>query len=183
MHVTLRLRPDIANLRKPDKYKAIRQALARTAHDEECRICHYSVQNNHLHLICEPDGKRGLTRGMTAFKTSCARRLNTLVGRRGSVFAGRYHARYLCTPAEVRRALCYVLNNWRRHRQDRGRTAWRVDPFSSAMYFDGWRGDVPRWELPAGERRPVAIATFWLLATGWRRYGEIDPLEIPGPRS
>jgi hypothetical protein len=55
---------------------------------------------------------------MIAFKTSCARRLDGVVGRRGRVFADRYHARPLTNPAQVRRALCDVLNNWRRHGED-----------------------------------------------------------------
>ena len=182
VHVTLRLAPAIAKLRRRDRYRAIRQALARTGSDDRCRICHYSVQNNHLHLLCEPAGKGGLTRGMTAFKTSCARRLNAVLGRTGRVFAGRYHARYLCTPTEVRRALLYVLNNWRRHGEHRAHGDWYVDPFSSAAFFDGWKNYTARaWWLPPGEHIPVAAARFWLLTTGWRRHGELHPLAIPGP--
>jgi REP element-mobilizing transposase RayT len=184
VHVTLRLLPEIGRLRRRDQYRAIRQALARTAHREDCRICQYSIQGNHLHLIVEPDGKGGLTRGMIAFKTACARRLNGVVGRSGRVFADRYHARYLTNRAQVRRAICYVLNNWRRHGEER--VGWRTDPFSSADFFDGWTGiDAvarPSW-LAADEAPPVAAARFWLLTTGWRRYGAIDPREVPGPRS
>jgi REP element-mobilizing transposase RayT len=180
VHVTLRLVPEIVRLRRRDQYRAVRQALARTAQREGCRICQFSIQANHLHLIVEPSGKRGLTSGMIAFKTSCARRLNGVVGRRGRVFADRYHARYLTNPAQVRRALCYVLNNWRRHGEDATHTDWRIDPYSSGESFDGWADHVPR---AGGERPPVARARSWLLTTGWRRHGTIRTREVPGPRS
>src|SRR5690242_2479117 len=74
VHLTLRLSPAIARLRRRKQYKAIREALARTAHRDDCRICHYSVQSNHLHLVVEPESKRALARGMMAFKSSCAKR-------------------------------------------------------------------------------------------------------------
>ena len=185
VHVTLRLLPEIVRLRRRDQYQAVRQALARTAHRDDCRICHYSIQGNHLHLIVEPASKGGLSRGMTAFKTSCARRLNGVAGRTGRVFADRYHARYLTSRAQVRRALCYVLNNWRRHGEHRAHPDWRTDPFSSADFFDGWTDHAarrPSWLGPE-DTPPVADAKFWLLTTGWRQYGTIHPREVPGPRS
>jgi REP element-mobilizing transposase RayT len=185
VHVTLRMRPEIARLRRRDQYRAVRQALAQAAHRDDCRIVQYSIQGNHLHLIVEPDGKRGLARGMMSFKTSCARRLNGVVGRKGRVFADRYHARYLTNAAQVRTALCYVLNNWRRHGEHRAHSEWRTDPFSSADFFDGWTDHQAHrpWWLTAGDTPPVADATFWLLTTGWRRYGTIATREVPGPRS
>ena len=185
VHVTLRLLPDIARLRRRDQYQAVRRSLALTAHRDDCRICQYSIQGNHLHLIVEPGSKDGLSRGMIAFKTSCARRLNDVVGRRGKVFADRYHARYLTSCAQVRRALCYVLNNWRRHGEHRAHPDWRTDPFSSADFFEGWTDHAPRrppWLGPE-DTPPVADAGFWLLTTGWRRYGTIETREVPGPKS
>jgi REP element-mobilizing transposase RayT len=182
VHVTLRVRREIVQLRRREQYRAIRQALARTAHDDRCRIVHFSVQGNHLHLMCEPDGKRGLTRGMIAFKTSCARRLNAVVARRGAVFADRYHVRYLLTPAQVRNALSYIRDNWRRHGEHRAHPAWRTDPFSSAELFDGWSG-APMVCLPRGERRPVARPRFWLVTDGWKRHGVIAIDETPGPKA
>jgi len=181
VHVTLRVLPDVARLRRRDQYRIVRQALARTAHKADFRICHFSVQSNHLHLICEPSDARAMARGITGFKTSCARRLNGLVERKGAVFSDRYHARYLSSPAQVRRALCYVLNNWRRHRED-WRSRWTTDPFSSADFFVGWDGHQPA--QPSGliepeDTPPVADAAFWLLTTGWRRHGAIGTAEVP----
>ena len=178
VHVTLRLLPGIARLRRRQQYRAIRAALARTAHRDDSRICHYSVQSNHLHLVAEPRSKPGLGRGMMAFKSSCAKRLNRLVARRGQVFADRYHVRYLETPAQVRAALCYVLNNWRHH-DERRQSKWRFDPFSSADLFDGWSDREGMWARPVDEK-PVAEPKSWLLTTGWRRHGAIGPQEVPG---
>jgi REP element-mobilizing transposase RayT len=178
VHVTLRLLPEIKRLRRRGQYRAIRQALSRTAHRRDCRICQYSVQGNHLHLVVEPSSKEGLRRGMMSFKSSCAKRLNGVVARHGRVFADRYHVRYLDTPAQVRRALSYVLNNWRRHREDRN-APWRFDPFSSADLFDGWTDRHGMWTRPEGDR-PVAASRFWLLTKGWRRHGTIRAEEVPG---
>jgi REP element-mobilizing transposase RayT len=170
--------PEIARLRRRAQYRAVREALARTAHRDDCRICQYSVQSNHLHLIVEPKAKWALGRGMMAFKSSCAKRLNGVVARRGRVFADRNHVRYLESPAQVRRALCHVLNNWRHHDEDRGAT-WRFDPYSSADFFDGWKHRDGMWGRPS-EEKPVARARTWLLTTGWRRHGAIEPGEVPG---
>ena len=61
--------------------------------------------------------------------------------RRGQVFADRYHAEIIETPRQARHALAYVLNNWRKHREDRGERArtWLVDPFSTGVLFAGWK--------------------------------------------
>jgi putative transposase len=186
VHITLRVLPEIARLRRRDQYRAVRQALARSAHRDDCRICQYSIQGNHLHLVVEPQTKQGLVRGMIALKTSCARRLNAIVGRTGRVFADRYHARYLTSPAQVRRALCYVLNNWRRHDEHHAHPEWRTDPFSSADFFDGWEGiarPARPWWLGPEDTPPVADARFWLLTMGWRRHGAIHPRAVPAPKS
>ena len=178
IHVTLRVRREAAGLRRRKQYQAIRAAMRQTGHKAGFRICHYSIQGNHFHLICEALDRRVLARGIQGFSSLVARRLNQLIGRRGKFFADRYHCRALETPREVRHALCYVLNNWRRHREDRA-AWWATDPFSSADAFDGWTsGPVPP---PRDGPAPVAAARSWLLTTGWRRYALIAPTELPGP--
>jgi hypothetical protein len=86
----------------------------------------------------------------------------------------------------VRNALRYVLLNARRHAAERrgGRALAapvRLDPASSARWFDGWRrerlrGQDARAPDPPAVRRPLT----WLLGVGWRRLGLIDPAEVPG---
>jgi putative transposase len=77
--------------------------------------------------------------------------------------------------------LAYVLNNWRRHREDvntPGAENALVDPYSTAASFDGWRDldEVPTWD-----RLPSAEPRTWLLRVGWRRHGLISVREVPGP--
>ena len=106
------------------------------------------------------------------------------------MLADRYHHRLLPTPKEVRVALRYVLLNARRHastaRAARTRGAVRLDPASSARWFDGWkrgRAIVSEAERAGLHAWPaVARARTWLLTVGWRRHGLLDPADAPGGR-
>jgi REP element-mobilizing transposase RayT len=184
VHVTLRVNADSRGLRCRAAHAAIRASIRNACRKSAIRICEYSIQDNHLHLICEAAGADSLARGMQGFTSSVARRLNRLRGRRGRVFADRYHAHVLRTPREVRHALTYVLSNWRRHRADTNHGSWPVDPYSSALWFDGWGGsptaairNLPEWRAL---EPPHAHATGWLLTTGWRRDGLLCAHDVPG---
>jgi hypothetical protein len=137
---------------------------------------HYSWQDNHAHLIVEAHDKIALGRGMMAITARLARAVNRVAGRRGPVFAERHHLELLPTPRQVRNALRYVLLNARRHTgrwRDALTTRVRLDPASSARWFDGWRPDRlagVECDGPAGPPA-VARARTWLLAVGWRRHG------------
>jgi hypothetical protein len=106
---------------------------------------------------------------------------------RGRVLADRYHAHLLTRPLEVRRTLLYVLNNVRKHLPATTSLArtW-VDPYSTAVCFDGWSTpvDLPRWG--PGSRPdavPRAAPRLWLLSTGWRhRHGGLEPGALRGTR-
>ena len=90
------------------------------------------------------------------------------------MFPDRFHQEIITTPTQARHTLNYVLNNWRKHREDARGPG--VDPFSSGATFDGWN-DTP---LIAGDPLPVAAARTWLLTVGWRRHGSIATTEVPG---
>jgi hypothetical protein len=119
-----------------------------------------------------------------------ARAVNRGLGRRGRVLEDRYHVRVLATPRQVRSALRYVLLNARRHAAklrggtDRLPVPVRLDPASSARWFEGWRSGIARAESPAafGLRSTPAVSRprTWLLRTGWRRHGLLDPSDVPG---
>jgi hypothetical protein len=81
-----------------------------------------------------------------------AKALNSMMQRKGRVFADHFFSRLLETPTEVVNAIRYVLENHTHHFGETG-----VDPYSSAAL----RGD---------ERELVlALPRGWLLRAGWRR--------------
>jgi REP element-mobilizing transposase RayT len=177
----------LPNLRSRRAFRVVREALG-AARAGEARVCQYSVQSNHLHLVVEASDKAALSRGMQGLSIRLAKRLNRLFRRRGRVFADRFHMRSLKTPLEVRRALAYVLNNYRHHADARGPLlplSFR-DPCSSAAWFDGWD---PEWIHPPPDRRAlqdelpqlepgIVSARSFLLRRAWRRHGLLRPFDV-----
>ena len=151
------------------------------------RLVHYSIQSNHAHLIVEAVDREALGRGMMALGARLARAVNRAARLSGAVLADRYHVRILRTARECHRALRYVLLNARRHAAKLGRVlgaSLHFDRASSARWFDGWRAICPEPERARDTRpvlAPVARPRTWLLTVGWRRYGLLDPLDVPGP--
>lgn len=140
VHVTLRLADHVWNLRSQRVFRIMDAALRGIRWRPDFRVVHFSIQGNHLHLIVEAGGAGALANGMRALGIRLARRLNAMMGRSGRVFADRYHAHVLRTPAEVKNAVRYALGNFASHAQRRGEHVSRgwVDPFSSEA------GRVPR---------------------------------------
>ena len=151
-------------------FRAVRERA-----DDEFRLVHYSVQSNHVHLLCEPRGRLELTRAMQSLATRIAKRLNALWRRAGTLFADRYHDHILRTPREVRHALAYVLENARRHGVVLPFDA--PDPFSSAPWFDGSRRRIRELKSPPNH---LSRAKTWLLSIGWSRHGPIDSTTATG---
>ncbi len=192
VHVILRAHRAVGSLRKDDVMHAIREALITVAKLDDFHVVQFSVQRTHIHLICEATGRRALGRGMKAFGISAAKHINALIRdadgtrRRGAVFPDRYHVCILATPTQVRNCLRYVLNNWRHHGEDRGARArtWTLDPFSSAVTFEGWKEREARGgrfvQPPAHVTPLVWTPSTWLLSTGWRKAGLISALDVPG---
>lgn len=187
-HVTLKVAAGLPSFRRAAIVRVVRDVIAAGGHRGDFRVVHYNVLGDHLHLLVEAAGATALARGMQGLTIRLARNVNALLGRRGRVFAQRYHARALRSPREVRNALRYVLLNGRHHAADRGQilAAGWVDPNSSALWFDGWkaaiRTDAPWLRALAKAGRPTADPHTWLLSVGWRRGGgPIDIDDIPGP--
>jgi REP element-mobilizing transposase RayT len=186
LHVTLRLNGH-PELRQGKARGALRVVLGFMLDAADYRIVHVSIQNNHIHLIVEAANKRALQRGMQRFTIRAARALQVAFGwgRGVKVFPWRYHARPITTPRQARNTLAYVLNNWRRHREDvtNGPRAMKagIDPYASGLSFDGWIG-APRFKIPDDfVPLPTSPPQTWLLQRGWRRHGLIDRYERPGP--
>src|SRR5262245_40953917 len=92
VHVTLRAR--ISELRDFPVFEAVEAALAKSS-KSFFRVCEYSVQRNHIHLIVEADGTVALSRGMQGLVARLAKAINRAVHRKGSVFADHYYAHAL----------------------------------------------------------------------------------------
>lgn len=183
LHVTLRVTGDIGSLRKAKLYQALRHATYVTAANQGMRLVHISIQREHIHLLVETENKQALSRGMQSFKISAAKQINrALERRRGSVFDDRYQAEVITTPKRARHALAYVLNNWRKHGEDRGRT-YNTDPYSTGCVFTGWKAFEGRhvmWNVPEGYGPLIVwLPQTWLLREGWKRYGRIGFREVP----
>ena len=180
LHVTLRVRDGLPSLRSPALAQIIRRCIGKSG-KEWFRVVEFSILRNNIHLIVEADDRIRLARGVAGLKIRIAKNVNKSLGRKGAFFAGRYHARALTTPSEVRNGLLYTLNNARKHAFERGRRLQRdwLDPCSSAHTFAGWIDRIDRRLAP----RSTAVtspAQTWLLRHGWRMLGRLDPNAIPG---
>jgi REP element-mobilizing transposase RayT len=199
VHVVLRVIGAVGNLRRRFTYKAIREATLTTARRENFRIVHVSIQRTHVHLLVEADDKGALALGMRGFQISAAKHLNAAISkgkpgprRRGAVFPDRYHAEIITSPRQARHALAYVLNNWRKHEEDRRQpmSEWKIDWFSTAAMFPGWAEYAPYEEEPFLWRGPVTYDPLvvyqprtWLLRDGWRKGGAtISTREVPSKK-
>ena len=195
LHVVLRVVPEVGSLRRPALYRALRDASVTAAMREKIRIVQISVQRTHVHMLVEAVDKKTLARGMQGFQISAARNINTALGdkygrRRGKVFVDRYHLVVITCPTQARNVLSYVLNNWRKHGEDRDTPRARmVDPFSSGWSFGGWRelGDAPFLWKPEPGLEPMIVyrPRAWMLREGWTRAaggGVISARAVPSRR-
>jgi REP element-mobilizing transposase RayT len=195
VHVVLRVIGAVGNLRRRCVYQAIRQATLTTARRENFRLIHLSIQRTHVHLLVEADDRLALASGMQGFQISAAKHLNAAISkgkpglrRRGTVFPDRYHAELITSPRQARHALSYVVNNWRKHQEDRRApmSSWTIDWFSSAAMFPGWAeyGDEAfLWRgPPTYDPLVVYQPKTWLLREGWKKAGTISCHETPSAK-
>jgi REP element-mobilizing transposase RayT len=169
LHLTLKVKNGTPLLRTKTFLKVFQNAL-RQARRYGLKVNHFSVLNDHIHLIAEVDSNRDLACGMK----SLMGRLGHFLSTGGAVFAGRFHLHALKTPSEMKNALRYVLLNQARHR----RVIAYLDEFSTARYFDRWnqllgRAFEPllRYELsrlkPAPQPDYLTLSHSWLGTVGW----------------
>ncbi|MFZ5892469.1 MAG: hypothetical protein ACOY0T_15525 [Myxococcota bacterium] len=158
-------------------------------HRDRFRICHFSVQSNHLHLIVEAADRDALLSGMRGLGVSLARQINRLLGRKAPFIADRWHGRALETPRAARNVLVYVFANFKKHDVPITASGPVIDLFSSAPYFRGFLelngvafiekpgSRVPDWLVRL--QCPVEPPRTWLLSRGWMRHGLISGHEAP----
>ena len=204
LHVTLRLVDGLPSLRRPTHTDLILRVFAAECGRKGFRLVQFAIRSNHLHLVCEADSTRALSRGVQRLASRAARGLNRRLGRGGRVFRDRFHVVVISKPRQMRNVLRYVLLNEHKDRalarsalsraasaaSASNRSLWEgfdgIDPWSSAFYFDGFAnvGAVaPEPPPPPGTRvvdergPPVTAPRSWLLRVGWRRHGLIHTEE------
>jgi REP element-mobilizing transposase RayT len=185
VHVTLRAKRGLPYFRKQAVASLVCRVLDRQtkrSYRGAFQVVHFSIQDDHLHLIVEADDD-ALRTGVSGFVISFARRLNRMLSRKGAVWADRYHRHDLLTPREVHRVLLYVFNNHLKH----GARLFGfppghgvADPYSSSPRFEGWERPIVVFDDTEPWPRPRART--WLLAKGWRKHGPLDPTLVPGRR-
>ena len=174
LHVTMRAVRGLPSFRAQTLFAAFERAVRRTRR-EDFRVVEFSVQDDHLHLIVEADDNVALARGMKSFSVRANRLFNAALGRgRGRVWRDRYHRRDLTSAGQVRNALVYCLSNYKKHQGVRS-GAPRIDPCSSARWFQGWTAIRTHDDGP----RPTDEARTVLLRTAWQKHGFIHPGERP----
>jgi putative transposase len=158
VHVTMRMREHVWKLRSRRCFDVLERCLVAGKERFGCRVVHFSVQGNHIHLVVEAPDNRSLARGMQGLAVRIARALNRLMRRRGRVFADHFHSRVVRTPNEAAHAIAYVLANFAKHAAQWGEhvDARSVDRYSSAF-------------VRATGPPPVVAPRTWLLTIGWRR--------------
>ena len=175
MHVTMRRVALGPSFRAQRVCAAIRLVIA-GAKRNGVRVLHYSVQDNHLHLMVEGQNSRDLSNQMRTLFSRIAFAVNAVARRHGRLFRDRHHRHELTTPREVRNALVYILFNDRKHA---GGTAGQghapapapaLDPCSSAWWFDGWApwDQPPERNVRDGPEDPRSKPRTWLASFGWR---------------
>ena len=190
-HVTLRLLPGLLSLRTVQVVREIERTFADGCERSEFRLVHYSLQGNHAHLIVEARDRDALGRGMMAIGSRLARAVNRVMERDGPR-ARRPLPRASAADAAggaERAPLRAAERAAPRGGDERARPCgpWRLlDPASSARWFDGWRRRhrtrASRAAPHPPRAPPVARARTWLLTTGWRRHGLLDPRGCAGER-
>mgnify|MGYP000538296700 CR=1 FL=1 len=61
VQITLKMKPDIKNLRRRDVYRKIEDCLRQAATREDAPICDFSVQGDHVHMLVDAANNQALT--------------------------------------------------------------------------------------------------------------------------
>lgn len=187
VHMTMRSVRALPSLRAQLVFDRIALAL-RQASKDGFRVNHFSVQADHIHLIVEADDGGALRRGAQGLAIRAAKAINRVLARKGRLWAGRHERHDLRTRREVRNCLVYVLFNFRKHARGAIAETWArgsLDPRSSALWLDGWSARAGPHLATLAEQLasttlvPCVPPRVWLLTTGWRQLGLLDPGEAP----
>lgn len=170
LHITIRLKQGVASLRRRSMLKQFKLASSH-AKIFGLHVIHFSLLNNHIHMIVEAKNNLGLSRGMKSLNCRLGKAIRRDSGGQGATLAGRFHLHVLKTPTEMKHALEYVLLNKAKHQK----FIEHIDDFSSGYSFQDWKRLI-------GTRFQGLIASqidfrdeglspprSWLCRVGWTR--------------
>jgi len=174
--VTMKVPAGIANLRNRQRFRCVLQGLRKASERFGTRIVELSVQHDHVHLVVESQNARALSRAMQGLAVRLARSLNRSLGRRGTVFADRFHHRALGTPRQsAQRAGVRALQREEAPRRaEHARLARPALVSALVRWLDRGRG-----QGPARDR----VASDLASAHRVRPAGLLHPDHTPGPLS
>jgi hypothetical protein len=181
LHITIKIRSDVPNLRDPEIFDVFEKATLR-ARRFGLRIIHFMVLTHSIELICEFKKQEELERSFKSLNTSLAIALKKFVElkrglkHQGPIFLGRFHMKVLKTPLEVRHAIrdLYLKSSFELKQKA------TPDFYSSAAVFGAWKDLLKEeWSQQFEDmsfdeahkekiRHITAIPQFWLTQTGWR---------------
>lgn len=177
MHITVRLRAGMPNLRSKPAFQVFRHAIE-GAKARGLRVLHFAVLGNHFHILAEATDNTQLARAMRSLNIRIAIGINRLLMReKGTVLNDRYNLQRLTTPTQVRNALIYIFSNAAKH----FKRTQVFDLFSSVVVFEKigalarTRRDLD-WRCPPLNdkqrqllQRLLSPPVSWLARTGWQR--------------
>jgi REP element-mobilizing transposase RayT len=132
VHVTVKLRIGIPNLRQKHVIEALERCFSKAKDRFEFELNAYTVMSNHFHFLVYVRSNEALRRGMQGLNIRIARTINRLFNREGKVFADRFHARVVRGWNAIKKALRYVVQNARKHQVAIPAGQW--DRYSSGHY-------------------------------------------------
>jgi REP element-mobilizing transposase RayT len=186
VHVTVNVRAGLPSLRGPVLASVVLKGLEAGNEREGFRLVHFSLQTNHVHLICEAEGPAALAAAIKGLNGRIAKAINKRLGLKGKVIADRYHLEVLRTPTQVRNAVRYVLRNGEKHGVHlavrHGDPRPCPDPLSSAAWFGYWKEGELNVLATQSAVTVVKPAECFLLGKGLQRVEPLSLLDAPPGR-
>ena len=115
VHVGVKLLEGLPSLRRGKEYRVLEGCFRKGKERFGCKLVHFGVMSNHVHLIVVVEEEGEVSRFMQGLAVRVAKGLNRLWRRKGTVFAERFFARAASGWKQMKRLFHYVLCNARKH--------------------------------------------------------------------
>ena len=134
LHVTMRVASHVWSLRSSRSRRVMERVLRGGADRFGTRVVQIAVLGNHVHLLVEAPDYVSLARAMKGLAVRVGLHMNRMMKSHGRVMSDRYDAKYLKTPTQIKNAIHYIRNNFRKHEAQQGRVV-------SERYIDAYSSD------------------------------------------